>query len=95
MLNSIDEILAKKIFTVKDLAFVIGKKTQTIRKWEKKGIIPKCKNYGSNGWREYDCEEFANILETILDYPWKRDIIYNPGQLQLIINYLRRNINND
>lgn len=90
MIFKIEEIVIKEIFTIKDIARILGKKTQTIRKWEHKGIISKCSNYGSNGWRQYDREEFANILEQILDYPWRRNVIYNPGQIQLIINYLKK-----
>lgn len=89
MLKSIDEILIKKVFTIQDLSFILGKQSQTIRKWEQKGIIPKCKKYNNAGWREYNRNEFANILEIILNHNWKRNIIYNPGKVQIIINYLR------
>lgn len=88
-MKSIDEILIKQVFNIKDLAYILNKKPQTIRKWETKGIIPKCNNYGNNGWREYTRKELANILETILNYPWKRLTIYNPGQVQKIIFYLK------
>jgi hypothetical protein len=89
MLKSIDVLLAKEIFTIKDLAFILDKQTQTIRKWEKKGIITKCNNYGTNGWREYNRLEFANILEQVLNYPWERNTIFNAGQVKLVINYLK------
>lgn len=89
MLKSIDELLAKKIYTIKDLAFIFGKQTQTIRKWERKGIVSKCNNYGNNGWRQYNCLEFAKVLEEVLNYPWERKTIFNSGQIQSVINYLR------
>jgi DNA-binding transcriptional MerR regulator len=91
MLKSIDTLLAKELFTIKDLAYILDKQTQTIRKWEKKGVISKCGNYGSNGWRQYNRLEFANILEEILNYPWERNTIFNAGQIQLVINYLKAN----
>lgn len=89
MKKMIEELSVKKIFTIQDLSKVLGKKTQTIRKWEIKGIIPKCKTYSSNGWREYNREEFANILETIVNYPWQRNTISNIGYVQYLINLLK------
>jgi len=89
MLKSIDELLSKKTYTIKDLAFIFGKQTQTIRKWEQKGIISKCNNYGDNGWRQYTRLEFARKLEEVLNYSWERKTIFNIGQVQLVINHLR------
>lgn len=90
MLKSIEDLLAKETFTIKDLAFILCKQTQTIRKWEKKGIISKCKHYGNNGWRQYNRLEFADVLEEVLNYKWERNTIFNPGQILLVINYLRK-----
>lgn len=89
MQKIISELSLRRIFTIKELSLVLGKKTQTIRKWEQKGIIPKCKNYSSNGWREYSKNEFADILEIIINYPWERKTIHNIGYIQYLINILR------
>lgn len=89
MQKIIEELSLKNMFNIKDLSLVLGKQTQTIRKWEQKGIIPKCKSYGNNGWREYTRQEFANILETVINYPWERNSIYNIGYIQYLINILR------
>lgn len=88
-MDIINEMLLKQIFTIKDLSKVLCKKSQTIRKWEKKGIISKCNNYSENGWRQYNRQEFANVLEEIINYPWERSTIYNIGQIQYLINLLK------
>ncbi len=93
MLKSIEQLLVKKVFTIKDLAFILGKQTQTIRKWEQKGIISKCANYSDNGWRQYNRQEFADKLEEVLNYKWERNTVFNPGQIQSVINYLRMDVN--
>ena len=90
MLTGIDPIVTKEIFTIKDLSYVFHKQSQTIRKWEQKGIIPKCSTYGDNGWRQYNKQEFADVLEHAINYKWQRKTIINPGQIRLMINYLRK-----
>lgn len=87
---TIEEILVKQVFTIKDLSKVLDKKSQTIRKWEQKGIISKCGNYSNNGWRQYNRNEFADVLEEIINYSWERNTIYNIGQIQYLINLLRK-----
>ena len=82
MLQSIDPIIVKEYFSIKDLAKVVNKQSQTIRKWEKKGVISKCKNYGDNGWRQYNRQEFADVLDEILNYPWKRNCLINRLQIR-------------
>lgn len=84
----VNELSVKQIFTIKDLSIILDKQSQTIRKWERKGIISKFNNYGSNGWREYNREQFAKILEDVLNYPWERNTIYNRGYIQYLINTL-------
>lgn len=86
----IEELLLKEFFTIKDLSNILDKKSQTIRKWEQKGIITKCTNYSENGWRQYNKQEFADTLEEIINYPWERNTIYNIGQVQYLINLLRK-----
>lgn len=88
-MDVINEMLLKNIFTIKDLSKILDKKSQTIRKWEKKGIIPKCGNYSDNGWRQYNRQEFASVLEEVINYPWERNTIYNIGQIQYLVNLLK------
>lgn len=89
MQNLINVLSLKKIFTIKDLCNITNKKSVTIRKWEKKGIINKY-NHGANGWRQYTVDEFIDTLERILNYPWQRNTIYNKGQIQLLVNNLKK-----
>lgn len=85
----INEMLMKSVFTIKDLSKVLDKQSQTIRKWERKGIISKCGHYADNGWRQYNRQEFADVLEEIINYPWERNTIYNIGKIQYLVNLLK------
>lgn len=88
-MDIINEMLLKQTFTIKDLSKILDKKSQTIRKWEQKGIISKCNHYSDNGWRQYNRLEFAGVLEEIINYPWERNAIYNIGQIQYLVNLLK------
>lgn len=92
MTKIVNRLMFKQIYTIKDLALILNKKTQTIRKWENKGIISKCKNYSDNGWREYSRIEFANILEEIINYPWERNNLRHIGYIQYLINTLKMEV---
>lgn len=87
-----EELLQKEYFNIKDLAKIVNKETQTVRSWEKKGIIPKPENKYDNGWRMYSKEDLATALENILQYNWQRKVIKNESEIKFVISYLQGNI---
>ena len=76
-------------FVAKDVCKALNKSPLTIRKWEREGIIKPPSLRDSRNWRVYSRSEFADLLEDVLDYPWKNNVFDNPGQIQLLIIYLR------
>ncbi|MFW6007768.1 MAG: MerR family transcriptional regulator [archaeon] len=86
------DILDKNEFNISDLAKIVKKQTQTIRSYERKGIINKPDKKASNGWRVYSKSDLANTLENILNYNWQRNVIKNESEIKQIIEYLRGNV---
>ncbi len=82
-------ILDKDEFTISDLAKIIKKQSQTIRSYERKGIIQKPNKKKSNGWRVYSREDLAQTIEKILEYNWERNVIKNKSELYYVVDYLR------
>lgn len=88
-MNKLEEILSKEKFNIQDLAFITKRKTQTIRSWEKKGIIPGADGKASNGWREYSKETVIKILECIINHSWERQVIKNVDEIKYVIQRLK------
>ena len=91
----IEKLDQKEFYTIKDICKVTNKKADTIRSWERKGIIKKPKEtmysvglYNA-GWRKYSREEFIQALEDILNYHWQRNTIHNRTEIEIYIQYLK------
>lgn len=91
-MNKLDEILQKSTFNIQDLAFITQRKTQTIRSWEKKGIIKSADSRGENKWRQYSVERTIDILESLINYPWERQVIKNVDEVQYVIDTLKAKV---
>lgn len=89
MTTKLDDILTKEEFNIQDLAFITKRKTQTIRSWEKKGIIPEADGRGDNKWRKYSKNRVIEVLSNILNYPWERQVIKNTDEVQYVIETLK------
>ncbi|MNJ90269.1 HTH-type transcriptional regulator CueR [compost metagenome] len=89
MTTPLEKILSKNVFNIQDLAEVTKRKTQTIRSWEKKGIIKDADMRNDNNWRQYSKERFTEILNQILSYPWERQVIKNIAEMEFVINELQ------
>ncbi|AEO93479.1 gp220 [Bacillus phage G] len=87
-MTTLEKILSKEAFNIQDLAEVTKRKTQTIRSWEKKGIIKDADMRNSNNWRQYSKERFVEILNQILSHPWERQVIKNVAEVEYVINEL-------
>lgn len=72
-----------------DLAKVLGKDITTVRRWEREGKIEKSKNRNNAGRRVYTRKEFTDIIEDVLDEPNLSRLLHNPGEIQLLVIYLR------
>lgn len=83
-----DEFFNKESYTIKDLAILVRKETNTIRSWEHKNIINK-PGKSSNNWRQYSKDELADTLETVLNFDWDRKVIKNKSEIQYAIDRLR------
>lgn len=88
-MTTLEKILSKNVFNIQDLAEVTKRKTQTIRSWEKKGIIKDADMRNDNNWRQYSKERFIEILNQILAYPWERQVIKNIAEMEFVINELQ------
>lgn len=88
-----EKIVLKNEFNIKDLSKITKKQTNTIRSWEQKGIIDKPKYKDSKGWRTYSKNEFIDCLEKIINYSWQRNVIKNKEDIELIILFLKGEIN--
>lgn len=89
-MNKLDEILQKDKFNIQDLAFITQRKTQTIRSWEKKGIIKEADERATNNWRQYSLERTIDILESLINYPWERQVIKNVDEVKYVIDNLKQ-----
>lgn len=92
-MNKLEEILEKEAFNIQDLAFITQRKTQTIRSWEKKGIILEADKRASNNWRLYSIDRTVNILEKIISHPWERQVIKNVDEVKYVIEALKQRLN--
>lgn len=89
-MSSFEYILKKDTFNIKDLAKIIKRETQTIRVWEKKGIILEADMRGENNWRLYSKNRLIEVLEQILNYEWKRQVIKNTVEVYHLIEELKK-----
>lgn len=87
-MKTLDNLLTKENFNIQDLAEITKRKTQTIRSWEKKGIIKEADQRSANKWRLYSKERLVEILVQILEYPWERQVIKNTAEVQYVIDVL-------
>lgn len=87
---SLDQLLQKEHFNIQDLAEITKRKTQTIRSWEKKGIISQADMRTDTNWRMYSKSKMVEILEQILNYPWERQVIKNQAEVQYVIDTLKK-----
>lgn len=87
-MKTLDQLLTKEAFNIQDLAEITKRETQTIRSWEKKGIIQEADQRSDNGWRLYSKERLVDILNQILQHPWKRQVIKNTAEVQYVIDVL-------
>ena len=87
-MSTLDKVLTKTEFNIQDLAEKKKRKTQTIRSWEKKGIISEADKRDHNKWRLYSKQCFIEVLQQILDHPWERQVIKNVAEVEYVINEL-------
>lgn len=52
-------------YRLKDIVEKIDRDKTTVIRWEKEGLIPQAKR-DSRGWRYYDKEEIAKIVNKVL-----------------------------
>ena len=90
-MKNIDDILKKQQLNIKDLAYIINRETQTIRVWEKKGIISEADMRAENNWRLYSRKRAVEVLEQIINHSWKRQVIKNVAEVKNIVDQLKNN----
>ena len=89
-MSNFEYILKRDTFNIKDLAKIINRETQTIRVWEKKGIISEADMRGENNWRLYSKNRLIEVLEQIINYDWKRQVIKNTVEVYHLIEELKK-----
>ncbi len=88
-LRNLDKLLKKENFSIKDIAEIIQRETQTVRMWEKKGLISESDMRASNNWRMYSRERMIIVLNQILNHNWKRQVIKNTQEVKCFIEELQ------
>jgi len=86
-----EEFIYKKFYDIRDLAEIFNKGTQTIRSWERKGIIKKPPKNPFNEWRRYTRKDLIEILTCIVNYPWERNVIKNMDEIKQLLEILKQN----
>jgi len=61
------ELIMHRIYTIGEVAKIVEKRSDTIRKYEKKGLIPGGKKFSEScesykNWRYYDREDVYNMV---------------------------------
>ena len=61
------ELIMYRIYTIGEVAKIVEKRSDTIRKYEKKGLIPSGKKFNEScqsykNWRYYDREDVYNMV---------------------------------
>ena len=88
-MRNLEKTLNKKEFTIKDVAEIIQRETQTVRMWEKKGFISEADMRATNNWRVYSPQKMIEVLEQILSRDWKRQVIKNVQEVKHFIQELK------
>lgn len=62
------DLLLKRVYTVGEISKIVQKRSDTIRKYEKKGLIPTARKFGDeyagySDWRYYTEEEVYQMVE--------------------------------
>jgi len=86
-----EDFIYKKFYDIRDLAEIFGKETQTIRSWERKGIIKKPPKNPFNEWRRYSRKDLIEILIIIINHPWERSVIKNMDEIKQLLEILKEN----
>lgn len=63
-----NELLLKRIYTVGEVAKIVQRRSDTIRKYEKRGLIPSAQKFGDeyrgySSWRYYNEEDVYQMVE--------------------------------
>lgn len=63
-----NELLLKRIYTVGEVAKIVERRPDTIRKYEKRGLIPSAEKFGSeygaySSWRYYNENDVYQMVE--------------------------------
>jgi hypothetical protein len=63
-----NELLLKRIYTVGEVAKIVERRPDTIRKYEKRGLIPSAEKFGSeygaySSWRYYNEDDVYQMVE--------------------------------
>ncbi len=56
--------MSDRVYKIKDLALRLDRTILTIKRWEKRGLIPPPRK-DSRGWRVYTEPEVKNILQLV------------------------------
>jgi len=56
--------MSARVYKIKDLALRLDRTILTIKRWEKRGLIPAPRK-DSRGWRVYTESEVKNILQLV------------------------------
>lgn len=88
----IRDFVRKEEFDIKDLSTIVGRESQTVRKWEKDQIILGSDKRDAKNWRVYSRKRFIEILDQIMNYDWKRDRFNEEKseEIQYIIELLKK-----
>lgn len=94
------ELLLKRLYTIGELAKITGKRTDTLRKYEKSGILPKPsfhidkQDSPYKSWRFYSEEEVYDTVSFFSGRNPGRPVKYSGRDLKEAITKLHKKVEN-
>jgi len=64
--------MSAKLYKIKDVALRLDRSILTLKRWEKRGLIPKARK-DSRGWRVYTEDEVHAILKKVRETNYFRN----------------------
>lgn len=92
-----NELLLKRIYTVGEVAKIVERRPDTIRKYEKRGLIPSAEKFGNDytgysSWRYYTEEKVYEMVEFFSSRNRGRPVLEKPVNINTKIKHLNNKV---
>lgn len=91
------ELLIRRIYTVGEVAKIVERRSDTLRKYEKKDLIPSPKKFGEKyksyeNWRYYEESDVYDMIEFFNNRTPGRPIQNNKSQINTTIKNIEQKV---